>query len=150
MEQIKIEIEKILNEHLAKFPHAIEIRKECMGDEKYLKIWWSCSTTCINGVSGQMPQVVSFSLSEKLEFNPQIFGGNGGRRIYRNINPLVQSEKYYAMIGIDIPFRTPKPDMKKISLCLVKFINDYKRILRENMPLMRYTELCDYNYLLAE
>lgn len=131
-----------------KFPFDVVEQTTCFGDS-YLKIWFSCSRTLINGVSFQMPQVMSFSLSAKLELKVQHYGCCGGRDIYRKPNLQDDKEKFYAMISLPVPFRTPRPEMPKVLNCLSKFIDNYIQILRDNVDTLTHPDLVDYKALLA-
>jgi len=149
MIEAKQAITKLLTDKLGdKFPFAVTEQKTCFGDN-YLKIWFSCSRTLINGVSFQMPQVMSFSLSEKMELQVQAYGCCGGRNIYRKPNLQDDKEKYYAMISLPVPFRTPRPEMPKVLNCLSKFIDNYMQILRDNVDTLTHQNLVDYKSLLA-
>jgi hypothetical protein len=149
MNEIKEQIERLLSDKLgSNFPFGVTIYKSSFTNDEYLKIWWSCSNENINGVRGQMPQCVSFSLSSKLELKPQVFGGNGGRCIYRKPNKEIQSEKYLYMQSIVLPFRTPKPEVDKVLSCLSKFIDSYKSALVNNFDNLMYQDIVDYKKLL--
>ena len=99
----------------------------------------------INNVSGQYPQVVSLSLNlENLELTTQVFGGNGGRCIYRNINKDNPKEKYLAMMSVKIPFRKPKPEEKFILNAIEKFAENWIKTLKENVEVLKYKDIVNY------
>jgi hypothetical protein len=148
MQEIKQQIEQLLSEKLgSNFPFSVSIYKYFSGVEN-LKIFWSCSTKTINEVRGQEPQAVSLSLNSKLELKPQIFGGNGGRSIYRKPNRGLREEKYLYMQSIVLPFRTPKPEIDKVLACLSKFVESYKNALVNNIDTLMYQEMVDYKKIL--
>ena len=152
MENLEIaqkEITQLFLNELSRFsfPCGVENINGAFGG-KYLKIWFSCSTKEIHNVRGQYPQVVSFCLDEKLILQVQHFGGMGGQKIYREINVNDEKEKYYAMIGIKIPFRKPQPKVEKIVSTLSKFIENYKQTLKDNIEVLRYKDLVNYEELL--
>jgi hypothetical protein len=149
LEDLKIQISDILTAKLGtKFPFSVTIDSTCFGG-KYIKIWWSCSLHQINNVRGQLPQVVSFSLNNDLTFKPQVYGGNGGRYIDRDINPENPKEKYLCMASEPIPFRTPKKETTAILKCLSKTIDNYIDILKTHKNNLKYQDIVDYNYLLS-
>jgi hypothetical protein len=100
-------------------------------------------------VQGQLPQVVSLHLSHELELSHQVFGGNGGRWIYRRPNMDSPREKYLAMASEKVPFRTPEKNEDAVLRAIGRFINNYKRILIENKAELMYQDIVDYDSLLA-
>lgn len=93
----------------------------------------------INNVEGQYPNCVSLLLNlETLELNPQIFGGMGGRRLYLKPDLNDPKEKYLAMAGQNLPFRTPKPEKDKVLKCISTFINNYISFLKANKDRLFY------------
>src|SRR5688572_18499875 len=81
-----------------------EVFKYKMLGDDFLAIKIACTNYLINEVPGQRPQAVSLSLDLKtLELQPQVYGGNGGQKIYRNIDPNNPDEKWLAMKAVKIP-----------------------------------------------
>lgn len=150
MENLKNEIAEIVSKRLGdKFVYEVSKIKGAFGGE-YIKIWIACSNVNINNVSGQKPQIVSLCLDlETLNLEPQSFGGNGGRCIYREPNLSDPSEKYLAMKSVKIPFRKPAANVEKIKAYILKFIDNYIETLRENKEKLRYKNIVDYDYALS-
>ena len=111
----------------------------------------------INNCKGQYPNHISLSLGmcEAMELKFQIYGGSGGQRIDRNIDPKIEREKYNAMSGEKISFRTPAPTkeavLKSISGVCDKYIATLQDI--KNRGLLRHTKdswgvsALDYSFL---
>jgi len=141
-------IKEILNNEL---PDSFNITVEdchSIFNDKQIRIMFSPNTYKINQLSGQHPQIVSLLLNlEDLDLHPQIFVGNGGRRIYREIDPLHPREKYLAMVGIDIPFRRPKNTEEAVLRAIKRFAQNYIRTLKENKDVLRYKDVVDYSFL---
>jgi hypothetical protein len=85
-----------------------------------------------------------------MELRPQVFGGFGGRNIYREPDMSNPNEKYYAMISIKIPFRTPKPDEKSVLSAIKKFVENYKKLLKENVDTLTHQKMVNYKELLSD
>lgn len=151
METLKNEIIELLTKKLKdKFVFGVSIQDGYFGG-KYMQIWVACSLQDINQVRGQKPQIISLSLDLKtMELQPQGFGGNGGRSIYREPNLNDPQEKFLAMKSVKIPFRTPQPTAEKIKVCIAKFVDNYIQTLRDNKDILKYKNLVDYNYVLSE
>ena len=123
----------------------VTTRKKFYGGE-YLKIAFAVSAYCINDVRGQMVQVVSLMLDlDTLELHPQVYGGNGGQRIYRKPKMDDSKEKYLAMVGIKIPFRKPKQEEKFVLSAIERFANNWVKLLKENKDQLMYQDLIDYD-----
>jgi len=123
-------------------------RKQFYGGE-YLKIAFAASNKEINDVKGQFVQVVSLMLDlQTLELHPQIYGGNGGQRIYRKPNMDDSHEKYLAMVGIKIPFRKPKQEEKFVLSAIERFVNNWVKAIKENKDQLMYQDLIDYDVFL--
>ncbi len=150
METLQAEITELLQKKLGnKFVYNVSKKTHYFGSGEYLQIWIACSLININDVSGQKPQVVSLSLElPSLELHPQVFGGNGGQAIYREPNLDDPKEKYLAMKSVKIPFRKPQPTKEKVKECIGKFVDNYLKVLRENIKVLKYRELVDYNAIL--
>jgi len=131
MELIKKQIESILNDTLSGFYTTVETRKYHFGNEQYLKINIATSDFWINNVQGQTYNNISLSLSQDLELKFQIFGGNGGQCFYRSIDPNNPKEKYYALKGVKIPFRTPANNETAVLKAFKNVCIRYKQLLKE-------------------
>ena len=146
---MKEKIEAILNEALPEC--AYRYVSECTRTfgPPYIRIEFAAKNYNINGVSGQMPQLVSLVLDiNTMELNPQIFGGNGGQSIYRKPNLEVKEEKYLAMKSVKIPFKRPKPEEKFILSAIKRFAENWLQTLKDNREVLKYAEYVDYNELL--
>jgi hypothetical protein len=131
MELIKKQIEIILNDTLNGFYTTVETRKYHFDNEQYLKINIATSDFWINNVEGQTYNNISLSLSQDLELKFQVFGGNGGQCFYRSIDPNNPKEKYYALQGVKIPFRTPANNEKAVLKAFKNVCIRYKQLLKE-------------------
>lgn len=104
----------------------------------------------IHNVNGQYPQAVSLILdTDNLELKTQIFGGNGGGCVYRQVDPEHPREKYLAMQRIKIPFRKPKNEMKFVLKAIKTFAERYKQTLIDNKERLMYKDIVDYDQLLS-
>ncbi len=148
LQELKKEIEGILDRELPNFSKGVKEYNGFGTNNDHLKIWFACSSTNINNVEGQKVQICSFMLTTKFELNPQIFGGCGGRSIYRLPNREIDSEKYLAMKSIILPFRTPKKEFSNVSQALIKFCRTYKQALKDNIENLCYQNLVNYKELL--
>ena len=146
---LREKVTNLVNASAGKLPHGVSVGVNPLGRQPYLKIWIACSTHEINRVQGQLPQVVSLHLSHELELSHQVFGGNGGRWIYRRPNMDSPREKYLAMASEKVPFRTPEKNEDAVLRAIGRFINNYKRILIENKAELMYQDIVDYDSLLA-
>lgn len=150
-QDLKSKIEAILNKVVPNFYHRVWIYKSYFGQGKNLGIVIAASDYAINNVRGQYPQAVSLTLDlSSLELNPQVFGGNGGRVIYRKPNMEDPSEKYLAMKSVKVPFRTPTKEEGAVLKAIEKFAENYKKTLRENRDTLKYTDIVDYDALLSD
>lgn len=148
---LKEKIIAILNKQLPNFYFYVKEYKDYFGDGKNLGIKIAASDYEINNVKGQTPQSVSLALSlSTLELHPQVFGGNGGRVIYREPNKEDPSERYLAMKSVKVPFRTPSKDEKSVLAAIEKFAINYKKTLKENIDTLKYKEYVDYDKLLND
>ncbi len=95
-------------------------------------------------------QCVSLSLGEDLELRPQIYGGNGGNTIYREINKEDPKEKYLAMKGITVPFRKPKQDKEAVLRCIDRFVDAYIKTLADNLDKLCYRDQIDFSACLGK
>jgi hypothetical protein len=126
----------------------VERTKAFFGGEG-IKIGFAASDTNINDVRGQLPQLVSLYLDlANLKLHVQGYGGSGGNRIYRKVDPNNHKEKYYAMVGIKIPFRKPKAEEKFVLKALEKFAQKWVEAIKENKEVLMYQDLVNYNELL--
>ena len=116
---------------------------------KHIGIKFHPQAETIHNVSGQYPQIVSLSLDlQDFELYPQMFGGNGGQFIYREINPDDPKEKYLAMKSIKIPFRKPKPEEKFILNAIERFAKNWLKALNDNIHVLRYKDMVNYEEFL--
>jgi hypothetical protein len=153
MENIKKQIESILNEKLGSkgFYTKVSLYLTPLGRKENLAIQIATTDKCINGVNGQLTDLVSLSLSNDLLLETQCFGGCGGGSLYRNINPNNADEKYLAMKGVKVGFRKPQQNEKPVLNAISKFADNYLNTLKEikSLGLLRYTNLVDYDKLLV-
>ena len=120
-------------------------RNNSFGGGAYIKIAFSPNTKQINDVRGQFAQVVSLKLQlDTLELTPQIFGGNGGKCIYRKPNLNNPKEKNLAMSRIVIPFRKPKTIEKNVLDAIKRFVENYIKALKENIDTLMHQNIIDY------
>jgi len=91
----------------------------------------------INGVSGQLPQIVTriFSRGELIA---------NGRAVYREPNIWAPDEKYLWGKGMRVPFRKSKDYLGSFE----RFCIAYKKILVDNMGVLKYQDVVDYKTLL--
>lgn len=142
------EIEMILRKVLPSKTHFIVAPYKVMGST-WLKIMFAVSDVTINRVAGQFPQVVSLRLDlADLELEPQVFGGNGGQHIYREIDPNDPKERFYAMQSIKIPFRKPKKEKKFVLITIQRFAENWLKALTENKDRLMYQDLINYDEFL--
>ncbi len=141
-------IKQVLKDNLPEsFNIIVENRKNCFGGE-YIKIAFSPNTHNINDVRGQYPQCVSLCYDiESKALYPQIYGGNGGQCIYREINPEIEAEKYLCMKSIKIPFRKPKAEEKSVLKAIEKFTKRYIEVMQANKDQLRYKDIVNYSFL---
>lgn len=136
METIKTKIEEILKNELPGFITLVKQQKHYLGGENYLAIFIYTSEENINNVPGQKPNICSLCLENDLELRVQVFGGNGGNRIYTKPNRNDPKEKYLAMAGQKVNFRTPKKEEKTVLNAIKKFAQNYKATIelhKENL-----------------
>lgn len=141
-------IKDIIEKNLPGFWFSVFPYKGAVGGN-FIAIKIAAKDRRINDVTGQRPQAVSLSLNtDTMELQPQVYGGMGGRRIYRKPNMQDDKEKYLAMKGVDIPFRTPKPNEEAVLKAIDNFTKNYKKLLIENKDVLMDQDLVDYNALL--
>jgi hypothetical protein len=149
-EEIKVKIEQILDKVVPSFYKGVSIHKNIFDTGNNIRIFIAASDYKINGVSGQLPQVVSLSLDlSDMDLHPQVYGGNGGQRVERKPNMNDPKEKYLAMKGVKVPFRTPQPNEKAVLDAIKRFAENYKKTLAENREVLLYQDIVDYDKLLA-
>ena len=146
---MRTEIENVLKSVLPVcVPIIVQESKSSFGGD-YIKIAFSAKDFNINGVSGQKPQIVSLVFyPDRMELKPQVFGGNGGRTIFRKPNLEDSREKYLCMKSVVLPFRTPKPEKEAVLRAVKKFAENWLLTLRENRDVLMYQEYVDYNEIL--
>jgi hypothetical protein len=148
-QELKSKIEKILDKVLPGFYKNVFIRKNYFDNGEYIGIIMAASNYEINRVKGQYPQDVSLMLDvNDMDLHVQVFGGNGGNRIYLVPDKNDPKEKYLAMAGVKIPFRTPKKEEKFVLQAIEKFAESYKNSLKENKDRLFYKEYVDYDTLI--
>lgn len=147
--ELREKVTKVVTDKAGNFPHGVSVGISPLGRQPYLKIWIACSTHEINRVQGQLPQLVSLHLSNELELSHQVFGGNGGRWIYRRPNLDNPREKYLAMASEKVPFRTPEKTEDAVLRAIGRFIDNYKQLLIDNRAELMYQDIVDYNSLLS-
>lgn len=124
-------------------------RKNFFGGD-YIRIGFAASDIDINRVDGQKPQLVSLSLElDAMELETQVFGGNGGNRIYLIPNKEHPKEKYLAMASVKIPFRKPQKNEKAVLSAIERFAEKWVIALKENRNRLFYQDLINYDTLLA-
>jgi len=149
-EEIKVKIEQILDKVVPSFYKGVSIQKNIFDTGNNIRIFIAASDYKINGVSGQLPQVVSLSLDlSDMDLHPQVYGGNGGQRIDREKDMNDPNEKFFAFSTIKIPFRTPQPNEKAVLDAIKRFAENYKKTLAENREVLLYQDIVDYDKLLA-
>ena len=149
-EEIKVKIEQILDKVVPSFYKGVSIHKNIFDTGNNIRIFIAASDYKINGVSGQLPQVVSLSLDlSDMDLHPQVYGGNGGQRVERKPNMSDPNEKYLAMKGVKVPFRTPQPNEKAVLDAIRRFAENYKKTLSDNREVLLYQDIVDYDKLLA-
>jgi hypothetical protein len=149
-EEIKVKIEQILDKVVPSFYKGVSIHKNIFDTGNNIRIFIAASDYKINGVSGQLPQVVSLSLDlSDMDLHPQVYGGNGGQRVERKPNMNDPKEKYLAMKGVKVPFRTPQPNEKAVLDAIRRFAENYKKTLANNREVLLYQDVVDYDKLLA-
>lgn len=130
MNELKTQVENILNSELPGFSIYVGLRKHFDGTI-FLAAKIATSDYLINNVEGQKHNCISFRIEDDLELAFQVFGGNGGQCFYRKVDPNNESEKYYAMKGVKIPFRTPKKDKIAVLKAIKTICQRYKALLKE-------------------
>jgi len=149
VEELKFKIEKILDKVLPGFYKNVFVRKNYFDNGESIGIIMAASNYEINRVKGQYPQDVSLMLDvNDMDLHVQVFGGNGGNRIYLVPDKNDPKEKYLAMAGVKIPFRTPKKEEKFVLQAIEKFAENYKIALKENKDRLFYKEYVDYDTLI--
>jgi len=148
-QDLKFKIEKILDRVLPNFHKEVFVRKNFIGGGEFIGIIMSASNYEVNRVKGQYPQDVSLMLDvNDMDLHVQVFGGNGGNRIYLVPDKNDPNEKYLAMASVKIPFRTPKKEEKFVLQAIEKFAQNYKQALKENKDRLFYKEYVDYDKLI--
>lgn len=148
-ENLKIKFESIMNKKLPSgIIHYIDVYKSFDGGIN-LKIVIASSNHKINGVSGQLPDIVSLRYSFTYEeLKPQSFGCCGGQKIHIQPDKEDPREKYLALTGVKIPFRKPKNKEKNLVACVGRFCENWLKTLNENRSRLLYGEFCNnYEFL---
>jgi len=147
---LQTKIEAILKEELPNFYTFVRKRKNFFAETYYLQIGMAASNYEINRVNGQYPQYVSLMLDlSDMDLRTQVFGGNGGDRIYLIPDKNDPKEKYLAMAGRRIPFRKPKPMEKNILDAIRRFAQNYRNTLVENRDRLMYQDVVNYDEVLG-
>lgn len=146
---MKDKIENLLKKTLPVNCKIIVDQRENFFGGEYIKIAFACNGHNINGINGQYIQVVSLCLElDKMDLHIQVFGGNGGGRIYLKPDLNHPKEKYLAMVGVKIPFRKPKAEEKFVLNAIEKFAQNWIKALKDNIERLKYKEYVNYNELL--
>lgn len=137
-------IEKILKDVLPTDSKISVVRKpDILGDGEYIKIAFCPNAETINNVRGQYPQMVALHLDlNTMELQPQIYGGSGGKCIYRKPD---ENHSMLAMQRIVIPFRKPKREEKHVLNAIKKFAERWVQALKENKDVLMHKDLVDYD-----
>ena len=137
MEAIKTKIEQLLKSSAPEFITKVQQSKNFM-NENYLRILIYTEERDINNVAGQKPNLCSLALDNDLELIVQIYGGCGGNRIYTKPNLNDPKEKYLAMVGQKVNFRTPKKEEKPVLNAIKKFVENYRKTLELHKENLKY------------
>lgn len=147
---IKNKITAILKKELAGFYIRLQDRTHFFDGTPQLAIKIAANDYKINNIAGQHPQSVSLMLDiATMELSVQIFGGNGGHRIYLIPDLSNPKEKYLAMSSAKVPFRTPQKNEKAVLNAIYLFATRYKFLLFENRDRLMYQNYVDYDKLFA-
>ena len=134
----------VLNKHLPATCHRkVWIRNGYGGPT--LCILFAASDHKISNVSGQYPMCVSLWVNDDV-LQPQIFGGMGGRRIYFNTDPNNPDHRYFALQGVNIPFRKGKPSANEKQLA--RFCNKWVQTIKDHAEFINYDKPADYESIL--
>ena len=147
MEALIKKIQDILNKELPSGCYIyVNSRPHAFGNGNSIAIMFAATDYNINQVRGQRPQAVSLSLDlNDMELIPQVYGGNGGRTIYREPNLNDPSEKYLAMKSVKVPFRQPQKNETAVLKAIEKFAQNWRKTIRENIDTILYKDLVDYS-----
>ena len=147
---MRTKIAQIIAEELPNFWNAVGTYQGY--DSPYITIKIASSNFNINNVNGQRPNCVSLWMNENTkELSIQVFGGNGGQCIYREVGPNDPATKYLAMSRIKIPFRKPAKTEEAVLKAIRKFCIEYKKALIDNLDVLislRYMSKEDHVQLL--
>lgn len=147
---MRTKIENILKETLPSKTHIIVRDIKNIFGEPEIMISFAVSDYNINGVSGQKIQVVSLLLNlNDMELRPQVFGGCGGRVIYRKPDLTDPKEKYLAMKGIYLPFRKPIAEEKYVLAAIKRFAEKWVKTLQIHKDNLVHQDLVDYDDFLS-
>ena len=146
---MKNQIESILNNILPNaYTSVSEIERL---RSKYLKIVIAASDYQINGVSGQFPACVSLCLDlDSLELEAQIFGGNGGNRIFRKPRKHLDAEKYLALGSEKVAFRRPKKEEKAILRAVERFAENWRKTVASVIDEMQHLTKDEYLHAISK
>lgn len=147
-QEIIEQVKKILAETLPGFWYRVN-EYTILGGQ-FLAIKIACSSYEINQVEGQRIQAVSLRLNlQTLELNTQVFGGNGGQCIYREVDLNNLLERCLAMKSVKVPFRKPQKNLPSVYKAIQKFCLNYKQTLIDNVSKLTNRDKVDYNTLLG-
>ena len=97
----------------------------------------------VNDVPGQFIQRVLLVLNlEDMELRAVI------QRITRKTNPNHPREKYLAQVGVKIPFRKLAREEEAVIRVCARFAKRWVEALRENVDVLMYQDLVDYEQFL--
>jgi hypothetical protein len=124
LNEMVIELTNILDNTLSGFYYTVTERKNCFNGA-FIAVNIATSDYCINQVRGQFHNNISMSLSSDYELIFQVYGGNGGQRIYRSIDPNIEREKHLALGSEKISFRTPQKNKEAVLRAFQKVCDRY-------------------------
>lgn len=127
----------------------VKEKQNYFGGGKYLMIGFYPESKPVNGVRGQYPELFSLCLNfDDMELTTQMYGGCGGQIIYRNPDKNHPQEKYLALVGIKVPFRKPKPELKFIIPAIERFASNWVKLIRENKDQLAHQDYVNYDEFL--
>ena len=112
----------------------------------FIRIQWAASNYKINGVRGQYPLVASLNIYKADgTLGSSAFGGNGGRRLYFRILP--EDNSHYALHGVNIPFRKPRKNEKAMMKAILKFADNWVKIVKANKDRLPHEDSVNYTWV---
>lgn len=77
----------------------------------------------------------------------QYFGGEGGQCIYRDIDPTKREERFLAMKGEKVFFRTPQPNEKDVLRAIERFALNYRDAILKFKDVLKGREHINFEAL---